>query len=369
MDFRRRKDKYMKSSQIINDCLTRWKNISGLDFCLLDEDDTPVVNTGNIINGLDEKVQALKESEAPSLVLSDCLLYKVTQNQAENCTLILYGSGAVLSSTIGELCVCQVESLLAAYAEKNDKNIFIHNLLLGRYTPAEVQSRAKKLHLSWNSKRAVMLVETRQQKDESVLTTIRNLFAGRSRDIVTALEDGSILILSDLSSGETPGQLKEKAAMLVDLLNTEAMTSAWVSLGGIAEDLSVLPNAFKEARTAMEIGKIFFAQKNVFSYENLGIGRLIYQLPTDICEMFLREIFKGESPEDLDEETLNTVRTLFENNLNLAETSRQLYVHRNTLVYRFEKLQKKFGLDVRTFEDALTFKLALMVSDYVKAVK
>ena len=358
----------MKSSQIINDCLTRWKDISGLDFCLLDEDDTPVINTGEPLSAMDEKVQALKETEATFLTFPDCLLYKVTQNQAENCTLILHGSGADLSPVIGELCVCQVESLLTAYAEKNDKNTFIHNLLLDRYTPAEMQSKAKKLHLSWTSRRAVLLVEPRRQKDEGILTTIRNLFAGRSRDIVTALEDGSFLILSELSSGESPELLKEKAAMLVDLLNTEAMTFAWVSISGIAEDLSDLPNAFKEARTAMEIGKIFSAQKNVFSYESLGIGRLIYQLPTNICEMFLREIFKGESPEDLDEETLNTVRTLFENNLNLAETSRQLYVHRNTLVYRFEKLQKKFGLDVRTFEDALTFKLALMVSDYIKAV-
>ncbi len=359
----------MKSSQIINDCLTRWKEISCLDFCLFDEDDSLVINTGKTIPELDEKVQALKESDSGCLLFPGCHVYKVSQSQAENCTLIVCGKESDLSPTIGQLCVCQVESLLAAYAEKNDKNTFIHNLLLGRYTPAEIQSRAKKLHLSFTAPRAVLLVETRQQKDESILATVRNMFAGRSRDIVTALENGSILILSELSASESPAQLEDKAAMLVDLLNTEAMTSAWVSLGRIAGDLSDLPNAYKEASTAMEIGKIFSAQKNVFSYESLGIGRLIYQLPLEICEMFIREIFKGETPEDLDEETLNTVRTLFDNNLNLAETSRQLYVHRNTLVYRFEKLQKKFGLDVRTFEDALTFKLALMVSDYIKTVK
>ena len=150
---------------------------------------------------------------------------------------------------------------------------------------------------------------------------------------------------------------------------TEAMTSAWVSYSNIADDLKQLPDAYKEARTALEVGKIFYTGKNVFGYNRLGIGRLIYQLPVEICEMFIDEFFKEETLDSIDDETLTTIRTFFENNLNLSETSRQLYVHRNTLVYRFEKLQKKFGLDIRTFEDALTFKLAMMVVNYIKYKK
>ena len=150
---------------------------------------------------------------------------------------------------------------------------------------------------------------------------------------------------------------------------TEAMTSAWVAYSNLAEDISRLPDAYKEAHTALEVGKIFYADKNVFGYNQLGIGRLIYQLPISICEMFIDEIFKEETLDSIDEETLITIRTFFENNLNLSETSRQLYVHRNTLVYRFEKLQRKFGLDIRAFEDALTFKLAMMVVDYIKYSK
>lgn len=155
--------------------------------------------------------------------------------------------------------------------------------------------------------------------------------------------------------------------MLVDMLGAEAMTQAWVACSNTADDLRELSNAYKEARTALEIGKIFYAERAVFEYRTLGIGRLIYQLPVSICEMFIEEIFGDESLDSIDGETLAIIRTFFENNLNLSETSRQLYVHRNTLVYRFEKIQKKFGLDLRTFEDAMTFKLAMLVVGYLKS--
>ena len=198
---------------------------------------------------------------------------------------------------------------------------------------------------------------------------IRNIFSARTRDFITALDDNGIIIVRELPSTDTLDDLLGIAYMLVDMLNTEVMTPAWVSFGNIAHSLNELPNAFRESKTAIEVGKIFYSQKNVFSYNQLGIGRLIYQLPISICEMFIDEIFKNESLDSLDEETMTTIKIFFENNLNLSETSRQLYVHRNTLVYRFEKLQKKFGLDIRTFEDALTFKLAMMVVEYIKYSK
>ena len=208
-------------------------------------------------------------------------------------------------------------------------------------------------------------METKQHKDENALATIRNIFSARTRDFITALDDSGIIVVRELQSTESYEELEGIACMLVDMLNTEAMTSAWVSYSNVADDIIELSDAYKEARTALEVGKIFYADKNVFGYNRLGIGRLIYQLPTQVCNMFVGEIFGEESLESIDDETLNIIRTFFENNLNLSETSRQLYVHRNTLVYRFEKLQKRFGLDIRTFEDALAFKLAMMVSDYI----
>ena len=242
--------------------------------------------------------------------------------------------------------------------EKSDKNVFMQNLLLGSYSDVDAFNCAKKLHIATSVQRAVFLVETKQTKDENALATIRNIFSARTRDFITAIDDTG-----------TYEDLESIAYMLVDMLNTEAMTSAWVAYSNLAEDISRLPDAYKEAHTALEVGKIFYADKNVFGYNQLGIGRLIYQLPVPICEMFIDEIFKEETLDSIDEETLITIRTFFENNLNLSETSRQLYVHRNTLVYRFEKLQRKFGLDIRAFEDALTFKLAMMVVDYIKYSK
>ena len=286
------------------------------------------------------------------------------ENHSISYILIVWGK-AESTATIGELAVCQVQSLLAAYAEKSDKNTFMQNLLLGSYSEVDAFNRAKKLHITTTVRRAVFLVETKQSKDENALATIRNIFSARTRDFITALDDSGIIVVRELQSTESYEELEGIACMLVDMLNTEAMTSAWVSYSNVADDIMELSDAYKEARTALEVGKIFYADKNVFGYNRLGIGRLIYQLPTQVCNMFVGEIFGEESLESIDDETLNIIRTFFENNLNLSETSRQLYVHRNTLVYRFEKLQKRFGLDVRTFEDALAFKLAMMVSDYI----
>ena len=272
-------------------------------------------------------------------------------------------------STIGELAVCQIESILESYAEKNDKNAFMQKLLLGDYTDVEAFNRARKLHISSSARRAVFLVETRQSKDEHALATIKNIFSARTHDFITSIDNRGIIIVRELTSAETYDDLENIAHMLVDMLGTEAMTQAWVAYSNTANDLKDLSNAYKEARTALEIGKIFYAERNVFGYRTLGIGRLLYQLPVSICEMFIQEIFGDESLDSIDGETLAIIRTFFENNLNLSETSRQLYVHRNTLVYRFEKIQKRFGLDLRTFEDAMTFKLAMLVSRYLRYQK
>ena len=355
----------MKLLQILQKCLEDWKNISHLDFCLVHLDNTIYISTCDRALPSTEKLDEFKDEEALCISNMNCRLYKVMENHQLQYILIVWGN-AEAASTIGELAVCQIESLLTAYTEKSDKNVFMQNLLLDRYSQVEAFNKAAKLHISPSVRRAVFLVETKQHKDESALATIRNIFSARTRDFITALDDSGIIVVRELQNTESYEELDGIACMLVDMLNTEAMTSAWVSYSNVADDIMELSDAYKEARTALEVGKIFYAEKNVFGYNQLGIGRLIYQLPTQVCDMFVNEIFGDESLESIDDETLNIIRTFFENNLNLSETSRQLYVHRNTLVYRFEKLQKRFGLDVRTFEDALAFKLAMMVSDYLK---
>ena len=355
----------MKIQQILQKCLTDWKNISQLDFCLIDSENNVFVSTCDRKLPVQKKLDEFRQSNALCVSNTNCCLYKLTEIQTDSYLLIVWGKGEA-ASTIGALAVCQIHSLFTAYAEKNDKNTFMQNLLLGTYSEVDAFNRAKKLHIATSVRRAVFLVETKQSKDENALATIRNIFSARTRDFITAIDDSGIIIVRELQSTENYDDLDSVACMLVDMLNTEAMTSAWVAYSNIAEDISRLPDTYKEAHTALEVGKIFYAEKNVFGYNQLGIGRLIYQLPVSICEMFIDEIFHKETLDSIDEETLITIRTFFENNLNLSETSRQLYVHRNTLVYRFEKLQKKFGLDIRAFEDALTFKLAMMVVDYIK---
>ena len=312
-----------------------WKRISHFDFCLLQEDNSILVTTCDRRLPAESKLEEFRNSTALCLSNATCCLYKITEKN-EQLLLIVWGSEDSVS-TIGELAVCQIESILESYAEKNDKNAFMQKLLLGDYTDVEAFNRARKLHISSSARRAVFLVETRQSKDEHALATIKNIFSARTHDFITSIDNRGIIVVRELTSAETYDDLENIAHMLVDMLGTEAMTQAWVAYSNTANDLKDLSNAYKEARTALEIGKIFYAERNVFGYRTLGIGRLLYQLPVSICEMFIQEIFGDESLDSIDGETLAIIRTFFENNLNLSETSRQLYVHRNTLVYRLKR--------------------------------
>ena len=355
----------MSIQRNLQKCMEDWKQISGLDFCLLSEDNSVFVATGERRIPSAGKLEDFRNGDALCTANASCCLYKVMDRDELLYILIVWGSGES-TSTIGELAVCQIRSLIEAYSEKNDKNAFMQKLLLGSYSEVEAFNRAKKLHISSSCQRAVFLVETRQAGDEHALTMIRNIFSARTHDFITSVDDRGIIIVRELVSTETYENLEATAHMLVDMLGAEAMTQAWVAYSNVANGIRDLANAYKEARMALEIGKIFYSERNVFGYRKLGIGRLIYQLPEEVCEMFIEEIFDGESLDVIDGETLNIIRTFFENNLNLSETSRQLYVHRNTLVYRFEKIQKRFGLDLRSFEDALTFKIAMLVSGYLR---
>ena len=195
---------------------------------------------------------------------------------------------------------------------------------------------------------------------------MRSLFSSKTRDFITAVDEKNIILVREVKQGETYSDLEKTANMLLDMLNTEAMSKVNVAFGTIVNEIKDVSRSYKEAKMALDVGKIFYSTKNVVAYSRLGIGRLIYQLPIPLCKMFIREVFDGKSPDEFDEETLATINKFFENSLNVSETSRQLYIHRNTLVYRLDKLQKSTGLDLRVFEDAITFKIALMVVKYMK---
>ena len=267
---------------------------------------------------------------------------------------------------VGKLAAFQIQSLLVAYKERFDKDNFIKNLLLDNLLLVDIYNRAKKLHIETNIKRVVFIIETQHEKDVNALETVRNLFAAKTKDFVTAVDEKNIILVKEVRDGETYEELEKTANTILDMLNTEAMTQVHVAFGTIVGEIKEVSRSYKEAKMAMDVGKIFYSNKNVVAYSKLGIGRLIYQLPLPLCRMFIKEIFDGKSPDEFDEETLTTINKFFENSLNVSETSRQLYIHRNTLVYRLDKLQKSTGLDLRVFEDAITLKIALMVVKYMK---
>ena len=230
----------------------------------------------------------------------------------------------------------------------------------------DIYNRAKKLHIDTEAKRVVYIIETKNEKDANALETVRSLFSGKTKDFITAVDEKNIILVKEVKQNETYEDLNKTAKIILDMLNTEAMTKVHVAYGTIVNEIKDVSRSYKEAKMALDVGKIFYSGRNVVAYNNLGIGRLIYQLPMPLCKMFIREIFEGKSPDDFDDETLATINKFFENNLNVSETSRQLYIHRNTLVYRLDKLQKSTNLDLRVFEDAITFKIALMVVKYMK---
>ena len=269
----------------------------------------------------------------------------------------------------GRLCVCQLESLLRSGNERMDRNRFMQNLILDNLLLVDIYNQAKKLGIPVEKRRVVYLIEPKDPTDTIVLDMIRGIYSSGTGVFVTAVDEGHIILIKALTDTDTYDTICATANMLVDTINTEVMVNVRIACGTIINELKDVSQSYKEAGMALDVGRIFYPEKTILSYRELGIGRLIHQLPVSLCEMFLEEVFAGNAVDQFDEETLSTVDKFFENSLNISETARQLFVHRNTLVYRLEKIQKQTGLDVRVFEDALTFKIALMVADHMKFIE
>ena len=235
------------------------------------------------------------------------------------------------------------------------------NLLLDNMLLVDIYNRAKKLHIEVTVPRAVFLIETGSEKESSASELLNGMFSAQIGDYITAVDESNVILIKALAAGESYEVMEHTANTIVDMMNMEAMMNVRVSYGTIVEELKDVSKSYKEAKMALDVGKIFYAEKETLSYGRLGIGRLIYQIPMSLCEMFIREVFGEEIPDVFSEENMITIQKFFENNLNISETARQLFVHRNTLLYRLERLEKIIGLDIRKFEDAMTFKIAMMV--------
>lgn len=355
----------MISNQILQTNIEGLKAITRIDLCICDTEGKVLASTFTDAEEYESSILAFVDSPADSQVIQGYQFFKVfDDHQLEYILLARGGSDDVYM--VGKLAAFQIQNLLVAYKERFDKDNFIKNLLLDNLLLVDIYNRAKKLHIESNVKRVVFIIETKHEKDINALETVRSLFATRTKDFITAVDEKNIILVKEVKPGETYDDLSKTANMILDMLNTEAMTKVNVAYGTIVSEIKDVSRSYKEAKMALDVRKIFYSTKNVIAYNNLGIGRLIYQLPLPLCRMFIKEIFDGKSPDEFDDETLTTINKFFENSLNVSETSRQLYIHRNTLVYRLDKLQKSTGLDLRAFEDAITFKIALMVVKYMK---
>ena len=354
----------MISNQILQSTIEGLKNIARIDLCVCDTDGNMLASTFGDPEITTETIVNFTLSPADSQVVAGFQFFKVfDEHQLEYVMLAKGGSDDVYM--VGKIAAFQVQNLLVAYKERFDKDNFVKNLLLDNLLLVDIYNRAKKLHIEVSAKRVVYVIETKNEKDVNALETVRSLFTGRVKDFITAVDEKNIIVVREVKPGETQDDLEKTAQVMVDMLNTEAMSKVHIAYGTIVNEIKEVSRSYKEAKMALDIGKIFYGDRNIVSYTKLGIGRLIYQLSMSHCKMFIKEIFGGQNPDDFDEETLTTINKFFENSLNVSETSRQLYIHRNTLVYRLDKLQKSTGLDLRVFEDAITFKIALMVVKYM----
>ena len=251
------------------------------------------------------------------------------------------------------------------YEEKHDRGTFVKNIIMDNILPGDIYIRAKELHFATDAPRAVFLIRQVGHSDVATVDVLTGMFPDKMQDFVLSVNETDVAIIKQISGTVTAEDLEKIAVSVEDTLKNELRIKTIIGIGTVAEHLRELADSYKEAQTAIEVGKVFDTEKSIMHYENLGIGRLIYQLPTTLCEIFLREVFKKNSLDSLDQETLFTINKFFENSLNVSETSRKLFVHRNTLVYRLEKIKKLTGLDLREFDDAITFKVALMVKKYL----
>ena len=356
----------MLSNQILQNIVEGLNGITRRDIRVVERDGRPVIGEHKAEDGFDpaQATEAFIYSLAETQMLQGWQFFKVFDNGIAEYVIILRGDDED-TYQIGRMIAFHVQSLLVAYKERFDRDNFIKNLLMDNLLLVDIYNRAKKLQIENNVRRVVYLIELDMDKDMAPLEVVRNIFPAKQKDFVTAIDEQSIVLVKELRDRDGVEDIERYAHAICDTLAGEAMSRGQVAIGTVVTDLKFVSASFKEAKMALEVGKIFETDKNIINYEKLGVGRLIYQLPLSMCRMFLNEVLSGSTVDSFDDETLITVNKFFENHLNVSETSRQLYIHRNTLVYRLDKLQKMTGLDLRNFEDALLFKITLMVSKYL----
>ena len=353
------------SNRLYQTVIYQMKEVIGRTLGIIDENG--IVIACSELGKIGESRQRIREELAYSadIVTFEGYTYRYVSAQTKGDTIVFVeGVDQEAAKLVGILAV-SIGNIKSIYDEKYDKGSFIKNIILDNILPNDIYVKSNELHFSNDEYRAVFVVKFQGSTELPPHEIIEGLIEDKTRNYVINISEQDIVIVKEVTESDTQEELISYAEKLMDATLTKYGTKILIGISSVVEKLKDLARAYKEARIALEVGKVFDIERPVMSYENLGIGRLIYQLPTTLCEIFLGEVFKKGSLESLDRETLVTVQSFFENNLNVSETSRKLFVHRNTLVYRLEKIRKLTGLDLREFDHAVTFKVALMVKKYL----
>ena len=355
----------MISNQILQSTIDGLKGITKMELGVIDTEGKVLAATFKEPANFQTAATNFTQSPADSQEIQGHQFFKVYDELQLEYIVVAQG-GSENAYTVGKIAAFQIQNLLVAYKERFDRDNFIKNLLLDNLLLVDIYNRSQKLRIETDVRRVAIVAEAINDKDNNSLESVRSLLVGRTRDFITAVDEDNVIVIRELAANEGYDEIARTAEQIYDLFASKGQKNIHVSYGTIVNEIREVSRSYKEAKMALDVGKIFFDERNVIAYSELGIGRLIYQLPIPLCKMFIKEIFDGKSPDEFDDETITTINKFFENSLNVSETSRQLYIHRNTLVYRLDKLQKVTGLDLRVFEDAITFKIALMVVKYMK---
>lgn len=359
---------YMISSQLLQKALEDIKNITGKEMAILDLDGRYAARTDESFIADSDRIAAFAVTSAEQGRDRNNSFFKIRDDGQDVYVLVVAGTGET-DNLVGIMARYQIETIVAAYKEKFDKDNFFKSLLMDNLMLLDIFDRSKRLHIEIEQQRIVYIIQLQKRNQDEAIDVVRNLFINDKETFCTPLSKNNIVVIRTVSEKDTPETLEGVAKNIYNVLKSDVKDEAYISYGTVIRDLKDVSKSYREANMALEVSRIFFPNEHINSYSSLGIGRLIYQLPIPLCNMYLKEILGDFSIDDFDEETLTTINKFFENSLNVSETSRQLYIHRNTLVYRLDKIQKITGLDLRIFDDAVTFKIALMVSKYMNYVE
>ena len=357
------------SNSVFQSVILQLKDVTDRSFGVMDTEGRVISSTDVSILGERWADAALKLSASGDSVVT--FGHKTFKAILSNAGFFEYGVFCTGDDEMAKAyCVMAFVALNDAktfYEEKHDRGTFVKNIIMDNILPGDIYIRAKELHFATEAPRAVFLVRQLGHGDVTTVDVLSNMFPDRLQDFVLSINETDIAVVKQITATTTDEELERIARSMEETLKNELYIKSVIGIGTVAEHLRSLADSYKEAQTAIDVGKVFDTEKSIINYENLGIGRLIYQLPTTLCEIFLSEVFKKSAIDSLDQETLFTINKFFENNLNVSETSRKLFVHRNTLVYRLEKIKKLTGLDLRQFDHAIVFKVALMVRKYLSS--